>query len=659
MSKVNIDGGNERIYADNLVLSLLLESDGDKKEIYSGNIEKFDLEYNPYGFEASVHFSGFDDKDLEKVFNSEKPITATFTYQTVVQKAAGKDPVTLKGTVSERESRGLNDDSQKPTLVYQIRFCDGAQESWSYHFPKAIYIEKTMKDVIDAEKNSLVNVEYDWDALTEEHPILAYSLEDDHHLPKEERVSFYSFLFWYLQQEGGVLEYNYKDDKYKILGKKSVDGDPIPVAEWWITPPRTVHPTPSRWVNKSLKSFPDRLEDEVDEVEEAYAAVRKDWYDDATYVQFSEQNREKIKSSLIQEKPEATFWIKEFDETFQFDQLIPGVLFSFKGREKIKGLWCEHPVYKGKTFRVKKVKMRGEKKAQSELENIEAMPYECTIRVVAEDKDETFIPRPQYRVPKFPFSALGEIFSDIGEEEQTTFNVAKDEDAPLGKYQVKIPLSGEEEKYVIVPFTPDFMTGQHYFPFCKNQQVMLAMEFKTAKIQRALNWQPLTELPEKTQGCQVVYASDGASKYFFQKHEFEDGKNSVMTIKQSSSETQTQVITIKEKDVTITVEEKDKRTTLIQFNRDSGLLIKVEDKDAEITNSTLYDDKAITHTSKGSGGTSTVVQKPESLEITADKIVINCKDFSTTAEKVITHNAASKILLDTPLTKATQELTVG
>lgn len=641
-------------FTEHLTMKLELESDGKKGTIYASNIENFELELHSYGFDGWIGFTGYENEDIEEVFNSSKPIDVTFAYKT----RECEEPTSIKGVVVERFSRGI-ERNEKEACMFQMKFSDGAKESWSNHFPKAIHIEKTMKDVIDKEKNPLVNIEYDWEVLTEEHPILAYSLHDDHHLAKKEKVSFYSFLTWYLQQEGGVLEYNYKENKYKILGEKSSEGDPKAVAQFWVTTPWLSHPISPKWVNRNIKHFPDRMEEESESNEDGYPSVQKDNYDNSTYAQFPEQNKERVKSPIQNEKAEIVFRVKEFDEKFQFVDLFPGNCIIFKGREALELQWSDHSYYKDKEFRIRKTRIVGQSQQLPFGVEVETMPFECGIEVTAEYKEEVFIPRPDYNYPQFPFTTLGEIFCDLGGEEQTTFNVTKDENMPLGRYQVKIPLSGEEDKYVIVPFSPDFMTGQHYFPFCKEQQVMLDMEFKTAKIKRVVNWQPLTELPEKTQGCQIVFASEGPNKYLFQKHEYEDGKDSVMTIKQSSSERQTQVITIKEKEIKVVVEEQDKRVTTIQLNRDEGLLIEVEDQDSGITNSTLYDDQSITHTSKGSSGTSTIVQKPDSVEITADKVTTNCEEFFVDAKKIVTLKAASKVFLDTPLVTNPEDMNVG
>ena len=301
MNDINIEFGKEVSFLWELAVTLELESDGNKRKIFSSNIEHFELELHSYGFEGLVHFSGFDNEEIEKIFNSEKPIKVVLTYQVEEAFLDKVEPAKIQGVVYERVSRGIEKE-KKTVRAYQIRFCDGAKATWSSHFIKAIHINKTMKDVIDGEKNPLITLEYDWPSLTEEHPIIAFSLEDNYQIPPNERSSFYSFLHWYLQQEGGIFEYNFKDNKYKIMGKKSEEGELLPVAEYWITSPRCTHPTPSRTVNKDIQHFADRIESETDENDKGYASVRKDWFKEETVIRSPEQGGKKIKSPSIPEK---------------------------------------------------------------------------------------------------------------------------------------------------------------------------------------------------------------------------------------------------------------------------------------------------------------------------------------------------------------------
>ncbi|MCB1081809.1 MAG: hypothetical protein KDK63_01550, partial [Chlamydiia bacterium] len=122
---------------------------------------------------------------------------------------------------------------------------------------------------------------------------------------------------------------------------------------------------------------------------------------------------------------------------------------------------------------------------------------------------------------------------------------------------------------------------------------------------------------------------------------------------------QTQVIEIKEKVMTFTVEEKDKFKVMVQFDRDKGLLLQVKDDEGGITNQTEYTKKEIIHTSKGGDGTSKIVQKPDAVEIECKSFTVKCEQSLIDAKKTVTNKAGSKVINDAPIDQSTKEATIG
>lgn len=65
----------------------------------------------------------------------------------------------------------------------------------------------------------------------------------------------------------------------------------------------------------------------------------------------------------------------------------------------------------------------------------------------------------------------------------------------------------------------------------------------------------------------------------------------------------------------------------VELDKEKGLILTVENKDGKITQTAVLDGKTITITCKGDQETSTITQKPESIEI-------KCKDFTLNAETI-------------------------
>jgi hypothetical protein len=67
----------------------------------------------------------------------------------------------------------------------------------------------------------------------------------------------------------------------------------------------------------------------------------------------------------------------------------------------------------------------------------------------------------------------------------------------------------------------------------------------------------------------------------------------------------------------------------VELNKEKGLILTVENKDGKITQTAVLDGDVITITCKGNGEekTSTITQKPESIEI-------KCKEFTLDADTI-------------------------
>lgn len=636
---------------------LEIEVEGTKAHVFSNHLNDVQIEFHPYGYEAIVNCTTYDDEKVTPLFAQDKVMKASLSFTSTHILNAGTPLFKLQGIVTERYYQSKGSVGLDGFMrVYTLRFKDPAQASWGHHFPIKLFVDKTMKDVIDAEKNPLITIAYDWDVLTQVHPVLAFSLEFRRGLPPNQQVSFYSFLTWYLHQFNGILDYDYEKNNYTIRGKKKEGGSPLVIPDSNSTPPQCQFPEPLRSLDRTIKHSAESQEPTDVENLNGFQAVRKDALDDTEYVHFPDQITQKVKSKMVREKPLIRFHLTEL-EKLGLEKFLPGKLVEFQKKSALES-WVDDPLFKGKPYRVVNISLRLViTTEQLEVERKD-QEFDMTVAFDAEDKEETYVERPAFQSPSYPFFLPGKIFCDKKEAEQTTFTLIKHEKIPLGHYQVLVPLV-EDKKKVIVPFMPDIISGQHYFPLCKDQQVMLAVYFQTAKIERALDWQPLTRLPLDTQANQVVFGSNGKDKYVVQRHEFKDGKNSVLIIKQSSSPDQTQTVQIQEKELTITVEEKGKSTVLIKLHRDTGLLLQLKDDASGVTQQTEYTTASITHLSKGKPGESIIVQTPEAISLKAKACNIECDDMIVDAKKTITQKAANKVFIEAPAVNIKDKVKMG
>ena len=649
---------NNHFFKTNLFLSLKLEAEGKETEVGTGNIEEIHLKLRPYGYWCHLRFSTFDNNEIYEMMISNKMIKATLGFKPLDPLQAEEPLIEFKGIIIEKKFKRVPSSLEQKNQahrMYEIHFIDNARATWEEHYPTNIYIDESMKDVLEKHLNPEIKINYKWDLLEIKHPIIAFSLQHKYWLSSYEQTNFYSFLIWYLHQENGILKYNFQDHSYTINGKKDVSAPPVEVAEWFITPPLCILPSPARYNEKTLKHTADALDQEDKENEEAFQSVRRETFDPQHYRVYPEQAKEQIHTSLFTDKNEVEVNFTNFSNDIQLDKLTPGSLICFKGVDE--GNWSQDLCFKDKNFRIRNLDVSINKIGVTEEVNKLIQVFQLNVKARIEEEEALFIEFPRFIPPTFPFYIQGKVFCDIGEKEQSTYKILESEKAPQGQYLVQVPLAGE--KKVLAPFVPSY-SGQYFYPFSKDAKVMLAVYFHTAKIDRPIDWDPLARLPAGVQGNQMVLASNGKDKYTVMRHEYVDGKDSFYTIRQSSSEEQMQTIEMKEKDLLIAVNEKDKRHLFIQLNHESGFVLSLDDKETGNQQQIVFDGTSLIHTCKGDEGTSLIIQKPDAVAIECKKFSIKSESISIEASDSIFQEGKNKFDIKTKIANlAAQDIKLG
>lgn len=632
-SNVNLN----HFFISNLFLSLKLESDGKEAEVPTGNIEEVHLNLCSYGYSCHLQFSTFDKDEIYEILTSTKVIKATLGFKPTDPLQGIEPYIEFKGIITgknfKRVSSSLGREEQAHRM-YEIHFIDNARATWEQHYPTNIYVDESMKDVLEKHVNPEIKMDYKWDPLEIKHPLTSFSLQHKYWLKPHEQTNFYSFLTWYLHQENGILEYDYKEHSYTINGKKKESsGPPLEVAEWSVTPPLCLLSSIPRFNEKTLDHTSDGIDQKDKENEDSFQSVRREKFDSQHYRVYPEQAGEQIHSSLFTDKNEIEVNFTEFTSDIQLDNLTPGSFICFKGDGE--GNWSQDSCFKDKNFRIRNLDFIANKIEVTDETDKHIQAFQLFVKARIEEEDALFVECPRFIPPSFPFYIQGKVFCDLGEDEQSTYKILETEKVPQGQYLVHVPLAGE--KKVLTPFVPSY-SGQYFFPYIKNTKVMLSMHFRTAKIDRPIDWDPFARLPAGVQGNQMVLASNGEDKYTVMGHEYIDGKDPLYRLKQSSSEKQMQTIEMKEKDILIAVDEKDKKHLFIQLNHESGFVLSLEDKEAGNHQQIVFDGTSMIHTCKGSAGTSIITQKP-------DSVAIECKNFSIKSE-TISIEASDSIIQD-------------
>ncbi|MCE5317017.1 MAG: hypothetical protein LLG04_06595, partial [Parachlamydia sp.] len=542
-------------------------------------------------------------------------------------------------------------DLKRPERVYTISVEDPAKVTWGDHFPTGVYVDQSLKQIFEKQCNPEIKIKYDWADLETQHKITAFSLPFREGVPADKQTSFYSFLMWILHKENGVWSYDYKKKSYTILGKKNkVDGKPLDVDEEWVVFPKLqCAPTPTFNSKKRKQTF-DSVENKEENDPKAFKQVAHETLNSDDNLRYPQQSPDPVKSILIPQKDRLSLTFQKFHD-FGLDQLLPGCAIKFLEKETV--YWSSDACFKGKTFRVRELTFRAHKVGKTIDKPAPMESYRISLTTHLEEEDEPFIDRPFIVPPVYPFEIKGRIFCDVGDKEQSTYKIQKADDSPLGFYLVKAPLV-EDGKNMVVPLAVN-MPGHFYFPFGKDDEVVLDMYLHTADNIRPKGHQKLVQPPNPTgvQIHQIVLASNGKDEFTLLRHEFVDGKKSVFTIVQKASATETQTFQIQQQDISLCVEEKDKKKLFIQITKETGLTLSLEDKSAGVTQQTNFDGKAMTLSCKGKPGESKIVLKPDSIAIDCKTLSISVtEDFNVEAKNQVAMKGKNKIGLESSALEA-------
>ena len=109
---------------------------------------------------------------------------------------------------------------------YRIDFADPARVLWCQHFPCDLLVDQSVKELIEANKATGVDLKYDWEILDDKFAINTLSPGSP-----DNGVSFYDFIIWYAAAHNGVFSYDGKTNQYTLSGTKDMDGDVIAMSE--------------------------------------------------------------------------------------------------------------------------------------------------------------------------------------------------------------------------------------------------------------------------------------------------------------------------------------------------------------------------------------------------------------------------------------------
>lgn len=546
---------------DQLRPTLKLTIAGTEHKVPGGQLKLVELELYSYGFCAYVEFILIDDKSLSGGFKDElitdfvktDIITAELSLESVRVdvEPQGVDPLTVKGLVTQKRFAEFtaHELKERGTLYrrYSIRFCDAAQLLFAHHFPCELYVDKTLKDVLDAHKGDLIKLTYDWTLLTTQRRQIFLG-----HEPGPDAPSFYDFLIWLVDTNSGVLTYDYAGQAYKLTAAKDASGTPVTVFADDVSELIAEFPALPRAKVNVLNSYSEAAKKQPVEWQDTKVpagAVRQDYLIRTPIAAELDARVTQEKARLHARGPDLRLGFLRFPQ----NALRPGDLVDFKNDT---GWRKSHKVvpapFKEKKARIFAMYVRAEAVGQGPDVGVgyTQTAFQVTVEARLELTTETAVPLPAYRAPVYPRTVEGKVVSEEGTDKQETYQIYPDKKTSVDQYKVKIPLWADQ--IVVLDYQPTLFPGHFYFPAYKNQRVLVALTFEQAYLVRYLDWRAEGRLPGETQGNHLLLGKTPTTGVSI-RHVYEEDKP-VLRIKRTN-EKDNAIIQIMEGNLMIKVQE--------------------------------------------------------------------------------------------------------
>lgn len=633
--------------SDVLKSALTLTIAGKSYQIPGGQIKSLSLDLQSHAFSAEVVFVLVDDSSLggpnvdrlRSAFVGDELISVALRIEAPLVEEIpkkGATPFELSGLVSERsltEHTIEKSPSQSRVRRYRVRFMDPAQLLWKQHFPCELYTGKTWRDIIEAHKGALIQLIYDWSVLTAKRPHVFLGHEPGAGRPAP---SFYDFVLWLVDTNGGFFSYDYALRKYRISGERPPAGGqselhPDDLASLCLELP--VLPRQSVRVRNTYAESPSTATVAPAAQGRGVTGVYAD-YLLRTPVANQVDARINLERSRLDAAsgPALSVEIRRWPTS----PLCPGAACQLAGGDRFLAAGVVlPPPFDGALSRVHAFRVTAHAVLQRPDDGFgcdRAAFYLEGALLLAHDTDRR-PPTIAYTPPVYPRLLEGRIVSELGAKADETYQIYEDADTAVESYKVAIPLFANQQ--IVVDFQPTMASGHFYFPFYKDARVLVAVDLERAWLVRHLDWRPEARLPKESQGNHLLVGKtpqNGTSL----RHLYEADKP-VLRLTRTNA-TDTQMLEVAEGHLMIQVQEnKSPQSTLvstIRLDKSTGGSVVIRNDPDGITQSIRMNGTSLVLEVEDGQNKSTFTQ-------TAGGVKIQCKTFLLDAETITCKSAST------------------
>lgn len=634
-------------FEDRLAVSVTLTIAGTAYAFAGGQVPHVELRLESHGFRGAVellvqddsaHGGGFTDELLAAFLGIDlvevKVEVAAVYHQPETSESLA--PIVVEGLATHKSVEELltTRSFEQPILVrrYRLELADPARVLWTQHFPTKLYTAKAPQAIIDEHIGEHITFTYDWSVLSQVEPQWFV------HLPLERGASFYDFVVWRADVGGGVLRYDYAQQQYSLLALEDTSATPKVLFGDDVHTAEIVMPPVPRHTVVVADSYGDGPRSETIEQDQAVTGVRHDRAMRSPISQDVDDEVTLQRTRLRLPKFEAALGFGRVPTV----EVIPGTLLTLAAANR----WNESSALVTPTWRVRELRLRATVPPGGTLDHEHqsaSTGYRVAMSARLQQSDDTRTDLPAYRTPWYPAYVEGKVVSEKGEDGEKTYQTYRNQATSLDEYQVRVPLYDDQK--VTAPFEPAQGSGNVYVPSYREERVLLAMELRSSRIERLLDWREGAALSMDVQGEQILLGISPTSHTSI-NHVYED-QNPVLNVARTHDD-DTSLIRMSEGTLLVQVQELSEGQpasgTLVctlEKSKTGGVTVKVVNDDGTITQTVTMDGKTAIEL-KHVGAEETSFIKIEQKKITIDTydLVINARNtIAATAAATATYES--------------------
>ncbi len=551
---------------DSLAFVLVLKINDKSEKVPGANIKQCQLNLTSHGFSGSLGFwlpAEQRDDNLISQFSSEDLIEVDLSIMPVLNlPEPAPEPLKIIGLVTDKSVTELQTTalSKRPVLYryYQLNFADPAKVLWQQHFPCELYVEQSMATVIKAQIPALFQLELKLDLLDDLQPMICLGLGKRQMVnvgAVNQRAfisdklnasagSFYDFIIDYLETNNAFLIYDYTQQKYVISDEKLPLSDNKGFLPHEVSTVSNYWPESLRYNTQLLNAVADNPQQEMLDNSLMVDGIRKD-----------QLVRYPIASSFTNKKSVELTKLNSHGQelSIQFSQWPLQSFYPNIGFKVDSKVWGDKALYANQDYRAYQLSINIQAVDNNQEEDIdtEFTQYQLHYQTCAELTKSKKQRLPIVCPTSFPLYVEGKIVSTIGEDSDKTYDITENKDTGQSEYQVYIPLW---DKNIKILFEPDYMNSHFYFPYYRDNKILVAFDLYQASIIKVLSWGDRVRLPVATQGNHILFGKNENDETSL-RHVYEDSKP-VLNIKRQK-EKDTELVRLEEGSIILqTCEEK-------------------------------------------------------------------------------------------------------